>query len=360
MLTRTFVVPTRCIRAPTDASVMSSDPSIPVDAGLARASRDARSRGNRSIDCSPTMSDRFAQLSLAWDQWLVDLSKQRVTPRYRSRCSRTTRASATCRRGSPRSSRRKSQSVRGPTGAAHRVAPAGRRRRRIVDGADVVPLIRSTQARVRSLAQQIRGGARIGATGRPLRNVVNIGIGGSDLGPRLVCDALAGPRAVNAPGADVELRFQRRSRTPDARAGRVSIRRRRCSSSPRRRSLPPKRSPTRIPRANGSRARWARHCNWRRISSPSPAMSKPRAHSASRAATFCRSGIGSAAAIRCGRRWVCAIADALRLGRLRRTASPARPASTHISATHRSSTTCRCCWRWSISGTRACWGIRNA
>ena len=50
---------------------------------------------------------------------------------------------------------------------------------------------------------QIRGGTRVGATGRPLRHIVNLGIGGSDLGPRLVCDALAGPRAPNAAGVDV-------------------------------------------------------------------------------------------------------------------------------------------------------------
>ncbi len=51
---------------------------------------------------------------------------------------------------------------------------------------------------------QIRGGARVGATGRPLRHVVNLGIGGSDLGPRLVCDASPGlARAERRAGADV-------------------------------------------------------------------------------------------------------------------------------------------------------------
>ena len=40
---------------------------------------------------------------------------------------------------------------------------------------------------------QIRGGLRVGATGRPIRAVVNLGIGGSDLGAFLVCSALAQP-----------------------------------------------------------------------------------------------------------------------------------------------------------------------
>src|SRR5205823_14078105 len=78
-----------------------------------------------------------------------------------------------------------------------------------VDGRDVVPDIRAVQARMKTLAAQIRGGLRVGATGRPIRAVVNIGIGGSDLGPLLVCTALASPprmRGSTGPqteGADV-------------------------------------------------------------------------------------------------------------------------------------------------------------
>jgi glucose-6-phosphate isomerase len=72
-----------------------------------------------------------------------------------------------------------------------------------VDGADVVPAIRATQARTRTLTTQLRAGLRLGATGRPIRGVVNIGIGGSDLGPALVCEALAGPRVSRRDGIDV-------------------------------------------------------------------------------------------------------------------------------------------------------------
>jgi glucose-6-phosphate isomerase len=53
--------------------------------------------------------------------------------------------------------------------------------------------------RLRSFATQLRSGAWRGATGQPIADIVNIGIGGSDSGPRLICDALAeladGPRA---------------------------------------------------------------------------------------------------------------------------------------------------------------------
>ena len=61
----------------------------------------------------------------------------------------------------------------------------------LVDGADIMPAIRATQARMRALAAQLRGGLRLGATGRPIRSVVHLGIGGSDLGPAMVCEALA-------------------------------------------------------------------------------------------------------------------------------------------------------------------------
>jgi glucose-6-phosphate isomerase len=51
---------------------------------------------------------------------------------------------------------------------------------------------------MKALAAQVRGGLRVGATGRPIRAVVNVGIGGSDLGPLLVCAALGGPARARA------------------------------------------------------------------------------------------------------------------------------------------------------------------
>jgi len=62
----------------------------------------------------------------------------------------------------------------------------------VVDGEDVGAVMRGARERTGALAAAIRGGRRAGASGRPIRAVVNLGIGGSDLGPRLVCDALAG------------------------------------------------------------------------------------------------------------------------------------------------------------------------
>lgn len=53
--------------------------------------------------------------------------------------------------------------------------------------------LQDTATRMRTLARELRAGALKGASGRPIRRVVNLGIGGSDLGPRMVAEALAGP-----------------------------------------------------------------------------------------------------------------------------------------------------------------------
>jgi len=60
-----------------------------------------------------------------------------------------------------------------------------------VDGVNVVPLVHEVLDRMRAFATAVRDGAWNGFTGRQIRNVVNIGIGGSDLGPAMAYRALA-------------------------------------------------------------------------------------------------------------------------------------------------------------------------
>jgi glucose-6-phosphate isomerase len=59
-----------------------------------------------------------------------------------------------------------------------------------VDGTDVVPEVHQTLSKVYGFAEQVRSGAWTGVTGQQIRTVVNIGIGGSDLGPVMVYEAL--------------------------------------------------------------------------------------------------------------------------------------------------------------------------
>lgn len=67
----------------------------------------------------------------------------------------------------------------------------------LVDGKDVMPDVRQVLDRMRGMAERIRGGIAKGATGKPFTDVVNIGIGGSDLGPLIVATAL---RPYTSPG----------------------------------------------------------------------------------------------------------------------------------------------------------------
>ena len=59
-----------------------------------------------------------------------------------------------------------------------------------VDGADVMPDVRRVLSQMRAFANSVREGAWVGHTGRAITDVVNIGIGGSDLGPVMVTEAL--------------------------------------------------------------------------------------------------------------------------------------------------------------------------
>ena len=60
----------------------------------------------------------------------------------------------------------------------------------IVDGVDVVDEVHSVLARMADFATRVRSGQWRGFTGRTIKNVVNIGIGGSDLGPVMAYEAL--------------------------------------------------------------------------------------------------------------------------------------------------------------------------
>lgn len=59
-----------------------------------------------------------------------------------------------------------------------------------VDGKNVVPDVHETLDRMAAFADRVRSGAWTGHTGKPIRAVVNIGIGGSDLGPVMAYEAL--------------------------------------------------------------------------------------------------------------------------------------------------------------------------
>ncbi|MDR0820591.1 MAG: glucose-6-phosphate isomerase [Endomicrobium sp.] len=79
-----------------------------------------------------------------------------------------------------------------------------------VDGKDVMPEIKAVLKKMENFSNDLRSGKWVGVTGGKITDVVNIGIGGSDLGPKMVCEALKyyadGPNVYfvsNIDGADI-------------------------------------------------------------------------------------------------------------------------------------------------------------
>ena len=77
----------------------------------------------------------------------------------------------------------------------------------LVDGEDVMPRVGAVLEKMRDFTEAVRSGGWLGSTGRPIKAVVNIGIGGSDLGPAMICEALTpycnGPRVRFISNVDV-------------------------------------------------------------------------------------------------------------------------------------------------------------
>jgi glucose-6-phosphate isomerase len=59
-----------------------------------------------------------------------------------------------------------------------------------VDGKDVMPDVNETLSRIKAFTESVRSGEWKGHAGKPIKSIVNIGIGGSDLGPVMVVEAL--------------------------------------------------------------------------------------------------------------------------------------------------------------------------
>jgi glucose-6-phosphate isomerase len=141
--------------------------------------------------------DRFEALSLWVDDLLLDWSKNRLTGEtmrllfdlaraaeveaWRDRMFAGEAINLTERRSVLH------VALRNPTGRPYRA-----------QGRDVTAEVAAVLARMGDFAEGVRGGRLVGATGRRFTDVVNLGIGGSDLGPKMVTLALApfhdGPR----------------------------------------------------------------------------------------------------------------------------------------------------------------------
>jgi glucose-6-phosphate isomerase len=85
------------------------------------------------------------------------------------------------------------------------------------DGEDVMPKVKNVLKKMRRFSEEVRSGQWKGFTGKAITSVINIGIGGSDLGPAMVCQALKsyGSKTItpyfvsNIDGADLSQAFEK-------------------------------------------------------------------------------------------------------------------------------------------------------
>ncbi len=152
---------------------------------------------------------RFQRLSVRWGDWLLDLSKQRLLPETLPILAGLWEAAdvpgwiARMRAGAPINHTENRAVLH--VALRHQGGPIE------VAGKDVMPDVRAVLARMRGFCDAIHSGQWRGATGEPITDIVNIGIGGSDLGPRMASRALHAHRVphlrvhyvANIDGADL-------------------------------------------------------------------------------------------------------------------------------------------------------------
>ncbi len=136
-----------------------------------------------------TDADRGARLSAEAAGLHLDYAKHRVTDET---LRLLFRLAESCGLGERIEAMFSGERINATEGRAvlHVALRAPRGERIVVDGEDVVPEVHAVLDRMATFAESVRDGSWKGHAGLPIRNVVNIGIGGSDLGPVMAYEAL--------------------------------------------------------------------------------------------------------------------------------------------------------------------------
>ncbi|HRY04481.1 MAG TPA: glucose-6-phosphate isomerase, partial [Beijerinckiaceae bacterium] len=144
----------------------------------------------RTIDLFAEDSRRFERFSLRLDDLLFDFSKHRADARTMELLVALARAAKVEERRAALFAGEKVNLTehRPALHMALRNLDGGPI---LVDGQDIMPEVRDVRAKVATFAEAVRSGAIRGARGDALSDIVNIGIGGSDLGPAMAARALS-------------------------------------------------------------------------------------------------------------------------------------------------------------------------
>lgn len=132
---------------------------------------------------------RFQKFSLRWNDLLIDYSKNRITEQTMSLLFDLARQ-ADVKGWTERMFRGEKINVTEQRAVLHIALRNRSNRPIIVDGEDVMPAVNRVLGHMRTFSESVRRGEWKGYTGKAITDVVNIGIGGSDLGPVMVTEAL--------------------------------------------------------------------------------------------------------------------------------------------------------------------------
>ena len=165
-------------------SALTSSP-----AWRALADHAGQMKGVQLRELFATDPDRFDRFSIRFEDVLLDFSKNRITPETFGLLLDLARAVGL---EAWRERLLGGEKINATEGRA--VLHTALRNRSgtpvQVDGENVMPAIEAVLGRIERFTDSVRSGAWRGWTGQRITDVVNIGIGGSDLGPRMVCRAL--------------------------------------------------------------------------------------------------------------------------------------------------------------------------
>ena len=162
-----------------------------------------------SLRSALTDKNRFADMSLSLSGVLFDFSKHLVTKETVSTLIALAKSMGV---ESVRDQMFAGEKINNTEERAvlHTALRAPRNSRVLVDGENVIPFVQDVLDQMKKFSDTVRSGAHTGYTGKAITDVVNIGIGGSDLGPRFVVDALvdfcSGPKlhfVSNVDGHDI-------------------------------------------------------------------------------------------------------------------------------------------------------------
>ncbi len=133
--------------------------------------------------------ERASQFSLQFEDLLVDFSKHRITDetlklllKFAERCQLTEEINRMF--SGEKINLTEGRAVLHTALRNKPTSPI------FVNGSDIMPKIGAVLDRMRNFSNRIRNGEWQGYSGKPIRNIINIGIGGSDLGPKMITKAL--------------------------------------------------------------------------------------------------------------------------------------------------------------------------